>query len=497
MLYYELGTPGGRPGGATHGVNGVIGCLWRTRSRREGEPQLLIVIGRTPSWPVRPPGFRRWLAGPDGGCDGAAAGFLERLGLGGAFLGRDLRCGLAQVTEDFVGRGAVLVVEGQDLVQHVLTIQAAGVIVEPPTADHLKHGPRRPVGHAAADVAAVDALLFPTLELAVVVGVALDQVVGDAYPRRPQAGVAKACQRAVGAIDLVALIARRKQPGAAGDCLGVGVMLIPGTYTELLQIPGTYADSGDISRIVCRFRGHIPNGCELSHVSPESCPGIVPARRGPGDSADVRVGRSGRPSIGEVCRRLKQQGIPSPKGKSYWDRTTVWSQLKNPAYRGAAIFGKTQIGPKRPCLRGQRGRAEHPRRAYSVYDVPPDQGIRIAVPAIVGEELFAAVEERLQENRKRNRQSRRGAKYLLQGLVVCGRCDYAFYGKPSVSSQPKASDATTPTTAASEPMLTGSAANASATTNRSAPICWTRPCGKTCVRSWRIRNVSNASIYVA
>jgi site-specific DNA recombinase len=141
------------------------------------------------------------------------------------------------------------------------------------------------------------------------------------------------------------------------------------------------------------------------------------------------VGRDGL-SIGEVCRRLKQQDIPSPKGKSSWDRTTVWSQLKNSAYRGAAIFGKTQIGPKRPCLRGQRGRAEQPRRAYSVYDVPPDQGIRIAVPALVSEELFAAVEERLQENRKRNRQSRRGAKYLLQGLVVCARCAYAFYGKP-------------------------------------------------------------------
>jgi site-specific DNA recombinase len=141
------------------------------------------------------------------------------------------------------------------------------------------------------------------------------------------------------------------------------------------------------------------------------------------------VGRDGL-SIGEVCRRLKEQGVSSPKGKSYWDRTTVWGHLKNSAYRGTAIFGKTQIGPKRPCLRAQRGRSEQPRRAYSVYDVPPDQGIRIVVPAIVREALFAAVQERLEENRRRNRQSRRGAKYLLQGLVVCARCDYAFYGKP-------------------------------------------------------------------
>lgn len=140
------------------------------------------------------------------------------------------------------------------------------------------------------------------------------------------------------------------------------------------------------------------------------------------------IGRDGL-SIGEVCRRLKEQGVPSPKGKDSWDRTTVWGQLKNPAYRGTAIFGKTQIGPKKPCLRAQRRRAEQPRRAYSVYDAPADRGIRIAVPAIVSEQLFAAVEERLQENRRRNRQSRRGAKYLLQGLIVCARCDYAFYGR--------------------------------------------------------------------
>ena len=131
-----------------------------------------------------------------------------------------------------------------------------------------------------------------------------------------------------------------------------------------------------------------------------------------------------------MCRRLKEQGIPSPKGKSYWDRTTVWGHLKNSAYQGNAIFGKTRIGPKRPCLRAQRGRPEQPRRPHSVYDVPEDQGTRIPVPSIVSEDLFAAVAERLAENRKRNRQLHRGAKYLLQGLIVCARCDYAFYGKP-------------------------------------------------------------------
>jgi site-specific DNA recombinase len=136
-----------------------------------------------------------------------------------------------------------------------------------------------------------------------------------------------------------------------------------------------------------------------------------------------------RCSIGEVCRRLQRQNVLSPKGKSYWDRTTVWGILKNPAYRGAAAFGKTQIGELRKRLRGQRGRPEQPRRAYSVYDTP-ERAVPIPVPALVSAELFASVAEQLEENRHRQRQRGRGARYLLQGLLVCQQCGYAYYGKP-------------------------------------------------------------------
>ena len=54
----------------------------------------------------------------------------------------------------------------------------------------------------------------------------------------------------------------------------------------------------------------------------------------------------------------------------------------------------------------------------------------IRVPALVSEQLFAAVAEQLTENRQRQRQRARGARYLLQGLLVCARCGYAYYGKP-------------------------------------------------------------------
>jgi site-specific DNA recombinase len=141
------------------------------------------------------------------------------------------------------------------------------------------------------------------------------------------------------------------------------------------------------------------------------------------------IGRE-RLSIGEVCRRLMQAGERTRTGRLVWERSVVWAILKNPAYMGSAAFGKTRQGPLRPKLRAQRGRPLQPRRAVSDYDVPPPDWIHIPVPAIVEPEVFAAVQEQLQENRQHARQSRRGARYLLQGLLQCQHCGYAFYGKP-------------------------------------------------------------------
>jgi site-specific DNA recombinase len=137
-----------------------------------------------------------------------------------------------------------------------------------------------------------------------------------------------------------------------------------------------------------------------------------------------------RLSIGEVCRRLTQAGEVTRTGKTVWDRSVVWGILHNPAYKGAAAFGKTRQGPRRPRLRAQRGRPLQPRRAVSIQDVPPEEWLPIAVPALVDTDLFGAVQTQLQENQRHARQSRRGARYLLQGLVQCRHCGYAFYGKP-------------------------------------------------------------------
>jgi site-specific DNA recombinase len=140
------------------------------------------------------------------------------------------------------------------------------------------------------------------------------------------------------------------------------------------------------------------------------------------------VGRQ-RLSIGEVCRRLRKQGMSTCKGKTWWDRASVWGMLKNPAYKGQAGFGKTRACAWHPPLRAQRGQPLQPRRARSSDGVPASDWLMISVPAIVSEDLFAAVQAQLEENRRRARTGRRGVRYLLQGLLVCACCGYAYYGK--------------------------------------------------------------------
>lgn len=138
------------------------------------------------------------------------------------------------------------------------------------------------------------------------------------------------------------------------------------------------------------------------------------------------VGRD-RMSTRQVARRLLREGVPTAKGKR-WCAETVGRLLKNPAYKGQAVFGKSRVGERRPQLRPGRGRPEQPRHAVSRYPGKPQDRIVIPVPAIVSEELFENAAQQLAENRKHARQRQRGPAYLLQGLLECGCCGYAYYG---------------------------------------------------------------------
>ncbi len=51
------------------------------------------------------------------------------------------------------------------------------------------------------------------------------------------------------------------------------------------------------------------------------------------------------------------------------------------------------------------------------------------MPALVEPALFDAVQEQLEENKRRARIPEKGSRYLLQGLLVCAKCGYAYCGR--------------------------------------------------------------------
>ncbi|MGO8947784.1 MAG: recombinase family protein [Ktedonobacterales bacterium] len=141
------------------------------------------------------------------------------------------------------------------------------------------------------------------------------------------------------------------------------------------------------------------------------------------------VGRE-RLTIATVARRLTTQGLSTRTGNSRWDRGTVRQILKNSTYKGEATYGKTHsISWRRLALRPAKHHQDYPRHSSSVVPAPAEEWITIPTPALVEPALFAAVQEQLEENRRRCRERKRGAQFLLQGLLVCEACGYTLWAR--------------------------------------------------------------------
>ena len=132
-------------------------------------------------------------------------------------------------------------------------------------------------------------------------------------------------------------------------------------------------------------------------------------------------------AIAGLARWLADQGVATRTGKHRWDRSVIWAMLRNPAYAGTAVFGKTMAVHEPPGLnRVARLQGRSVPRAVKTVDRPRDQWLAIAVPAIVTAECFARVQQRLEGNK---RFAARNTKVpsLLQGLAACSACGYGYY----------------------------------------------------------------------
>ena len=131
-------------------------------------------------------------------------------------------------------------------------------------------------------------------------------------------------------------------------------------------------------------------------------------------------------SIGAITRLLNEQGVPTRKGISRWERSTVWAMLRNPAYKGTACFNKTKTAKRQRITRPIRLRGGIASRDSAQHERPRAEWIEIPVPPIITEESFALAAERLQGN-KDHAPRRTITPSVVQGLVSCRKCSYGLY----------------------------------------------------------------------
>ena len=141
-------------------------------------------------------------------------------------------------------------------------------------------------------------------------------------------------------------------------------------------------------------------------------------------------------SIGAIARRLNDEQVPTRKKCARWERSVIWAVLRNCAYRGVACFGKTRIAARTRVTRPLRLRGGMSKRNSAGHERPRDEWIEIPVPALVTEESFARAQELLQQNKIRAAR-RTITPSIVQGLVSCQKCGYAFSRTSTITSARK------------------------------------------------------------
>ncbi len=145
-------------------------------------------------------------------------------------------------------------------------------------------------------------------------------------------------------------------------------------------------------------------------------------------------------SIADLTRWMTASGTPTRTGKNRWDRSVIWGMLRNPAYAGTAMFGKTAIVHDQPVALNRvarlAGRAIP--RAVKTVDRPREQWIAIPVPAIISTQTFERTAARLADNKRfAPRNANKKVPWLLQGLAACSACGYGYYRTSTTTSAGK------------------------------------------------------------
>ena len=117
-------------------------------------------------------------------------------------------------------------------------------------------------------------------------------------------------------------------------------------------------------------------------------------------------------TVREICRILKEDGIPTPRGKNCnWSVSTAVSILRNEKYKGDALLQKVYTSD---FLNKKSKKNNGELRQFYVKD---------SHPAIIDEATFDLVQE---EMARRGKEAGRGGTSPLSRKVFCGECGHLY-----------------------------------------------------------------------
>ena len=155
-----------------------------------------------------------------------------------------------------------------------------------------------------------------------------------------------------------------------------------------------------------------------------------------------RMYRTGEAGIAAIASRLNADGIPSVRG-GRWSAGSIREILRNPAFRGAAVWNRVTYGKFHRVSDKQA--TERPDTRYEkVERNPEDQWIVVegAHEPLVTPEEFAQT-KRVMRSRAgalpqgRRRMTTGRSTYLLSGLIVCRRCGMRWEGRCQTKGKPR------------------------------------------------------------
>jgi site-specific DNA recombinase len=167
---------------------------------------------------------------------------------------------------------------------------------------------------------------------------------------------------------------------------------------------------------------HTPYGLRVDPDRPRDPAGVRPDEAKAAVVAEIFAMylEEGASLFGLSRHLWESRGIPAPRGGKVWSVATLRGILTNPVYAGRIYAGRVSYRP--PKIRRS---ATHPigHPHDSAVSLPPEEWIPVAeVPAVVSQQQFDLVREKLSKNKSFARRNNKAHDYLLRALVSCGRC---------------------------------------------------------------------------